>query len=102
MKMTLEEMETVISWNRADNKAVVYCSDIYTLKRLNRLYGDKVTRTFTQNGEVIAKEFTIDRRMVSFRSKLADPKPLTDEERARRSARMKQIRAKQLAEKERG
>jgi hypothetical protein len=99
MKMTLEEMETVISWNRADNKAVVYCSDIYTLKRLNRLYGDKVTRTFTQNGEVIAKEFTIDRRMVSFRSKLAEPKPLTEEERERRREQMKRIRAQQMARK---
>jgi hypothetical protein len=97
--MKYEEMETLISWNRADNSAVVYCSDVNTLKRLNRLYGDKVTRTYTQDDKIIAQEFQIDRRLISFRSKLAEPKPLTDEERERRREQMKRMRAQQMARK---
>jgi hypothetical protein len=97
--MSLAEMETVISFNRAEQNATVYSSDINMRKRLNRLYGDKLKRTFTQDGQVIAEEYEIDKRMISFRSKLAEPKPLTDEERARRSAFMKKMRAQQMARK---
>jgi hypothetical protein len=40
--------------------------------------------------------------MIIFRSKLPEPKPLTDEERERRRQFMKALREKQLAEKGRG
>jgi hypothetical protein len=99
MKVKLEEMETVITMSRTEKNATVYSSDINMRKRLNRLYGDKLKRTFTQDGEVIAEEYEIDKRMISFRSKLAEPKPLTDEERERRREQMKRIRAQQMARK---
>jgi hypothetical protein len=40
--------------------------------------------------------------MISFRKKLAEPKPLTEEERERRRQFMKALREKQLAGKKRG
>jgi hypothetical protein len=70
--------------------------------RLKKLYPDKLKRTFSQAGEIVAEEYEIDRRMISFRSKLPEAHPLTEEQRKARSERMKAFRAKQLAEKKEG
>ena len=99
INLSLDEQETLISMSRTDNVAVVYTSDTRTRNRLKKLYPDKITRTFSQAGEVIAEEFTIDRRMISFRSKLPEAHPLTEEQREERSKRMKALRMKQLGKK---
>ena len=99
INLGLDEQETLISMSRIDNKAVVYTSDTRIRNRMKKLYPDKLTRTFTQAGEVVAEEYTIDRRMITFRSKLPEAHPLTEEQRKERSKRMKALRMKQLAKK---
>lgn len=99
INLGLDEQETLISMSRIDNKAVVYTSDTRIRNRMKKLYPDKLTRTFTQAGEVVAEEYVIDRRMITFRSKLPEAHPLTEEQRKERSKRMKALRMKQLAKK---
>jgi len=102
INLGLDEQETLISMSRIDNTAVIYTSDTRIRNRMKKLYPDKLTRTFSQAGEVVAEEYTIDRRMISFRSKLPEAHPLTEEQRKERSKRMKALRMKQLAEKKEG
>ena len=99
INLGLDEQETLISMSRIDNKAVVYTSDTRIRNRMKKLYPDKLTRTFSQAGEVVAEEYTIDRRLISFRSKLPEAHPLTEEQRKERSKRMKALRMKQLGKK---
>jgi hypothetical protein len=100
INLGLDEQETVVTMSRIDNTAVVYTSDTRMRNRLKKLYPDKLTRTFSQAGEAVAEEYTIDRRLISFRSKLPEAHPLTEEQRKERSERMKALRMKQLAKKE--
>jgi hypothetical protein len=100
--LSTEEQETLVSMSRNSNVAVVYASDVRMRNRLKKLYPDKLKRTFSQAGEIVAEEYEIDRRMISFRSKLPEAHPLTEEQRKARSERMKAFRAKQLAEKKEG
>lgn len=102
MYLPVDEQETHISLDRYTNKAIIYTTDTKMRNRLKKLYPDKLTKTYTQDGFAIGEEYTIDPRLLSFRKKLADPKPLTDEERERRRQFMKALRKKQLAEKKRG
>ena len=99
INLGLDEQETLISMSRTNNIAVIYTSDTRIRNRMKKLYPDKLTRTFTQAGEVVAEEYIIDRRMISFRSKLPKAHPLTEEQRAERSKRMKALRMKQLGKK---
>jgi hypothetical protein len=102
MYLPVDEQETHISLDRYTNKAIIYTTDTKMRNRLKKLYPDKLTKTYTQDGFAIGEEYIIDPRMISFRSKLPDPRPLTDEERERRRQFMKALREKQLAEKKRG
>jgi hypothetical protein len=102
MYLPIDEQGTHISIDRYTNKAVIYTTDTRMRNRLKKLYPDKLTKTYTQDGCAIGEEYTINPRMISFRKKLAEPKPLTEEERERRRQFMKALREKQLAEKKRG
>ena len=102
LMLSTEEQETLVSMSRNSNVAVVYASDVRMRNRLKKLYPDKLKRTLSQAGEIVAEEYEIDRRMISFRSKLPEAHPLTEEQRKARSERMKAFRAKQLAEKKEG
>jgi hypothetical protein len=100
--LPIDEQETHVSIDRFTNKAIIYTTDTKMRNRLKKLYPDKLTKEYTQDGFAIGEEYTIDPRMIIFRSKLPEPKPLTDEERERRRQFMKALREKQLAEKKGG
>jgi hypothetical protein len=100
MVLPIDEQETTIQILRNTKKAIIYTSDTKMRNRLNKLYSEHKSREFTQAGETVAEEFIIDSRMISFRSKLPEQKPITDEERARRRERMLELRARQLSKKE--
>ena len=100
--LPIDQQETHISIDRYTNQCVIYSTDTRMRNRLKKLYPDKLTKTYTQDGYAIGEEYRVDPRMVTFRSKLPEPKPLTEEERERRRQLMKAIREKQLAEKRKG
>lgn len=103
MDFDFDENKTYIVMNRKKHQATIITSDSKMMNRMDKLYGDEcMTKVFTKKDKALAKEFIIDDRMVTFRSKLPEPKPLSDEERERRRQLMKAIREKWLAEKKGG
>ena len=94
MVLPIDEQETTIQILRNTKKAIIYTTDTKMRNRLNKLYSEHKSREFTQDGETVAEEFIIDSRMISFRSKLPEARPITSEERERRRARMLALRKK--------
>lgn len=101
VNLALDEQETLVSMCRADKTCRIYTSDTKMRNRLKKLYPDKLKRTFSQDGETVAEEFVIDMRLVTFKSKLPEAHPLTEEQRQERRERMIALR-KKMAEKKKG
>ena len=78
--LSLAEQETVIIIDRASDTARLYTSDTRFLNRFNRLYADKETKQYKQDGEVVAREFEVDKRYITFRSALPKRRQVSDEE----------------------
>jgi hypothetical protein len=100
--INLDSEGTLIKINHAEHTATIITNDKKMIKRLQKLYSDSKNKDYIENGNVIAEEYIIDSRMISFRTKLPEAHPLTEEQRKARSERMKAFRAKQLAEKKGG
>lgn len=86
--LTAEETETIIRWDRANDKASVYTCDPVVVRKLDRhpeIY--KVTQTETMKGELLSKTYECEKRFISFRMTI--PKPMSDEEKRIRSERAK-------------
>ena len=78
--LSLAEQETVIIIDRASDTARLYTSDTRFLNRFNRLYADKETKQYKQDGEVVAREFEVDKRYITFRSALPKRRQVSDKE----------------------
>jgi hypothetical protein len=78
--LSLAEQETVIVIDRASDTARLYTSDTRFLNRFKRLYADKETKQYKQDGEVVAREFEVDKRYITFRSALPKRRQVSDEE----------------------
>lgn len=102
VNLSLDEQETHINMCRADKTCSIYTSDTKMRNRLNKLYPDKLVRTFKQDGEIVAEEYCVDMRLVTFKSKLPEPHPLTEEQRQERRERMLALREKMAKEKKEG
>ena len=92
MAVTLStaEQETVILLSRDGNTATLYTSDTRDRRRLNKMYGHMRTRVYRdKQGNIVAEEFTIDRRLLAFRSKIPRRPELTAEQKAEVAARLR-------------
>ena len=93
MPLTLEEQEIIVTWTRTDEYANFYTSDPVMIRRMKKLMAQS-------NGEIKAvreDEDSLDLLIPKDCIKITPPKKkrqLSDEERQRRSERMKQARAK--------
>ena len=104
MHVMLEEQETHISWGRLDDRVKVYVSDRTVMTKLDKLVAtegsewklDKISKLRT--GEMVGKFYSCPIQCIAFRAKPYKMN-LTDEERAARAERMKQLREKDLDEK---
>lgn len=65
--LIIEEQETIISINRAEDTARIYTSDDLYRTRLKRLYGDKLVKVYRRGCDPVAEEYEIDKRLISFR-----------------------------------
>ena len=88
----IEEQETVIIISRNSGTATLYSSDTRTRNRFRRLYADKLTKEFKQDGEVIAEEYEVDRRLVTFRKAVPKRRELTEEEKQELRDRLERMR----------
>lgn len=87
------EQETVVQYDRNGETMTVYTTDSTQITRLDKIY--QRHKEHKQSGEVIAVEYVVSKRLLSYRSRV--PKSnMTDEQRAAFSDRMKAVRKKQL------
>ena len=97
--LSLDEQETIVLMSRATNECKVYTSDVRDRKRFEKLYGPNKSRTYYQQGKPVAEEYTLDRRLVSFRSKIPAAPKRTEEQKAELRERMqKRNEAKKASE----
>ena len=96
MGLSTSEQETVVQYDRDGDTATIYTSDSTQITRLDKIY--KRHREHKDNGEIIAVEYVIDKKLVSYRSKRIQ-RNLTAEQRAIQSARMKTVMKKACREK---
>lgn len=87
-----EEQETIIIIDRNSDTAKLYSSDTRFRNRFRKLYGDRQVKTYSQNGEVVAEEYEVDKRLVTFRSAVPKRRELTEEEKAELRERLERIR----------
>lgn len=90
--LPLEEQETVIQIDRNSNIAKVYTSDTRYRNRFNKLFPDKKVKEHKMEGEVIAEEYELDIRLITFRSAVPKRRQLTEQERAELRARLEKAR----------
>ena len=75
MSLSIEEQETHINFNRDDERAIVYTSDITMMTKLNKLVElpdtewklESVARL--KNGEIAGKTYSCPVNFISFRKK---------------------------------
>ncbi len=93
--IAIDEQETVIQISRNDDVCRVYSSDTRMRNRLAKLYADKLARVYRQDGEPIAEEYEIDRRLLSFRKMLPKRREISEDERQELRERMLALREAQ-------
>ena len=93
MSIPTSEQETVVQYDRNGETMTVYTTDSTQITRLDKIY--QRHKEHKQAGEVVAVEYVVSKRLLSYRSRV--PKSnMTDEHRAAFSDRMKAVRKKQL------
>lgn len=93
--IAIDEQETVIQFSRSDDICRVYSSDTRMRNRLSKLYADKLARVYRQDGEPVAEEYEIDRRLLSFRKMLPKRREISEDERKELRERMLALREAQ-------
>jgi hypothetical protein len=96
MALTLEEQEVHVSFGRLDDRASIYVSDTRYINKLNKLaeksdeWKIEHEERLKSTGELLGVTYSCPINLISFRTKTQRVE-LTDEQRAVRSERMKQI-----------
>ena len=95
MGLSYKEQETVITFDRADRyKMNVYTADASLINRLDKYPESyKLLREFKSEGNVVAKYYEADRRLLTLRSKRATNN-MTEEQKQAARERLKKIREK--------
>ena len=70
MGLSFAEQETVVTFNRGEDRMNVYTADKYLLARLKKLKAYTLVREHRQGGKLIAADFEADKRLLTFRSKI--------------------------------
>ena len=95
---TLYERETIIRWDDESAEATFYSVSPIWMRKLDKLvekYPDKfrVTGSEKMDGEICSKTYAIPKNFVSIRTKERTT-VLTDEQKAERAERLRQMNAK--------
>ena len=93
MGVPMREQETVVQYGRNGETMTIYTSDTTQMTRLDKIY--RRHKEHRQEGEVVAVEYVVSKRLLSYRSKVPQSS-MTDEQRTALSNRMKAAREKQL------
>ncbi len=90
--MTLQEQETVITWDKSTAIMNIYTADAALIRRLRGLQSYKLIREHCHGGQVVACDFEAEKRCLTLRSKPPTGKKLTEEQREAAAERLRAYR----------
>lgn len=88
MSVPMSEQETVVQYDRNGETMTIYTSDSTQMTRLDKIYSRH--KEHKQGGEVVAVEYVVDKKLLSYRSKRFK-RVLSDEQREAARARFQKI-----------
>ena len=88
MSVPMSEQETVVQYDRNGETMTIYTSDSTQMTRLDKIYNRH--KEHKQGGEVVAVEYVVDKKLLSYRSKRFK-RVLSDEQREAARARFQKI-----------
>lgn len=92
MGLSREEQEVVIRYDRAGDVMSVYTADPYLLGWLKRQPAYTLVREHKQGGQVVAADFTADKRLLTLRTKPPARQKLTEEQKELARENLKKAR----------
>ena len=69
MSVSLVEQETTINFGRVDEDLVLWTSDKTVMTKIDKLEEWELIKADKINGEVVAKKYKADKRLLTFRSR---------------------------------
>lgn len=94
MAVPTDEQETVVTYSRNDDKAVIYTTDTTVMTKLDKMGGVyKRVKESKESGVVVAVTYEAPKRLISYRSRVMKPK-LSEEQKAAAAARMAEVNKK--------
>lgn len=98
MGIPVTEQETTVSFNRGSDTASIWTSDSTVMTKLDKLVESspecwQLTRTDTVGKDLVGKEYTAKKRLISFRSKFTE-RVMTEAQRQASAERMRLARIK--------
>ena len=88
MSIPTNEQETVVQYDRNGETMTIYTSDTTQMTRLDKIYSRH--KEHKQGGEIVAVEYVVDKKLLSYRSKRFK-RVLSDEQREAARARFQKI-----------
>lgn len=88
MSIPMNEQETVVQYGRNGETMTIYTSDTTQMTRLDKIYSRH--KEHKQGGEIVAVEYVVDKKLLSYRSKRFK-RVLSDEQREAARARFQKI-----------
>jgi len=88
-RVTKEEQETVITWDKSSCMMRVYTADPVLIRRLKGLQSYKLITEHRQGGEVIACDFEAEKKLLTLRSK-PTARTMTEEQKEAARERMRE------------
>lgn len=88
MSIPINEQETVVQYGRNGETMTIYTSDTTQMTRLDKIYSRH--KEHKQGGEIVAVEYVVDKKLLSYRSKRFK-RVLSDEQREAARARFQKI-----------
>lgn len=88
MSVPMSEQKTFVQYNRNGETMTIYTSDTTQMTRLDKIYSRH--KEHKQSGEVVAVEYVVDKKLLSYRSKRFK-RVLSDEQREAARARFQKI-----------
>lgn len=98
MGIPVTEQETTVSFSRDSDTASVWTSDSTVMTKLDKLVESnpecwQLTRTDKVGKDIVGKEYTTKKKLISFRSKVTE-RTLTEEQRQASAERLRLARIK--------
>lgn len=87
---TMEEQETIITQNRADDHVSIWTSNTHDIAYFSKTDGFELVKTDTYEGEVVSAEFRVPKERANVRKILR--RTMSDDQKAQAATRLAQYR----------